>query len=168
MDWSLSGSHDEEPFLAYLECWLEEWTAERAASNDYRLLYMDVAKGHIAEDVERLCWGRGYMYLLYYGGTTSICQIKGIGLHLFLEQLYFEHEQEAFTKKQLHDPGNTSRSLAEAFADITQTWRALDHMTAYEGHWMRGLSNKLDATEDGDTTGEAQEGLGSLAHARGA
>ena len=159
LDWSLSGSYDKVRFYAYLDTWLEEWTGARAASRDYRLLYLDVAKGHLGADVEEYCWQRGYIYLLHYGGTTGITQVNDTHCHLYVEDFYVELEQENFTKKQTDDPGNIDRPLPEVVADVVTTWRSVDHERSCDGHWATGLANSLDVGDQEDRliSGEARE-----------
>ena len=45
------GSYREENIIAYLRRWMGPWTAERKASGDYRMLYLDVAKCHLGSKV---------------------------------------------------------------------------------------------------------------------
>jgi len=159
LDWSLSGSYDKIRFYAYLDTWLEEWTDARAATRDYRILYLDVAKGHLGADVEEYCWQRGYIYLLHYGGTTGIAQVNDTHCHLYVEDFYVQLEQKFFTKVQSNYPGNINRSLAQVVADVVTTWRSLDHTVSCEGHWATGLANSLNELdqEDAKITGEARE-----------
>ena len=155
--WSLSGSYDKIRFLAYLECWLDPWTPERAKANDYRLLYGDVASGHLGQDVIDFCWQRGYVYLLHYGGTTSIMQVNDTACHGDFEAEYLEVEQASFNRRHLSDPGNVSRSLQEVLDDVVTTWRTIDHCRAVDGHKNVGLSIPLNGTGDGHISGEARE-----------
>ena len=157
LDWSLSGSYNEPRFFAYLDTWLEPWTDARAAADEYRLLYFDVAASHLGDHVEEFCWKRGYICLIHYGGTTSVGQVNDTHCHGQVSDVYVELEQSFFTARQANDPGNINRSLAEVVADVVTTWRTIDHERVCDGHWATGLANKLDATEDGKIEGEARE-----------
>ena len=157
LQWSYSGSYDQARFLAYLECWLEPWTEARAEQKDYRILYTDVASGHLGKEVSELCWERGYVYLLHYGGTTSILQVNDTTCHGEFEQIYLELEQAAFTKRHLAEPGNISRSRQEVLNDVTTAWQSMDHTRSVKGHLRTALSVRLDGTEDHEITGEARE-----------
>ena len=88
LDWSLSGSYNEPRFFAYLDQWLQPWSEERAAADDYRLLYLDVAASHLGAAVEEFCWQRGYIYLLHYGGTTSVAQVNDTHTVIFMCHRY--------------------------------------------------------------------------------
>jgi hypothetical protein len=136
---------------------LEPWTDERASSRDYRILYLDVAAAHLGKDVEEYCWAKGYVYLLHYGGTTGICQVNDTHCHLQLSQFYLEREQAFFTEIQKYDPGNVNRTLDQVVADVVTTWRSIDHLKGYIGHWETGLANKLNGDEDKFITGEARQ-----------
>ena len=85
MTHSRSGSYDRIQCLSYLDAWLGPWSEVRAAANDYCILYSDVAAGHIGDDVDKLCWSKGYVYLLHYGGTTAIIQVNDTDCHFYLE-----------------------------------------------------------------------------------
>ena len=61
LDWTTSGSYDRVHFLSYLTCWLGKWTEARAAANDYRILFLDVAACHMGKEIEAYCWECGYV-----------------------------------------------------------------------------------------------------------
>ncbi len=62
--------------MKFLETWLDPWTEERAAANDYRILYCDVAKSHVGDAPLEFAWSRGYMMLYHYGNTTGVAQVN--------------------------------------------------------------------------------------------
>ena len=90
------GSYRTEHILRYLGRWLEEWTPERARLRAWRILYMDVAKSHLAEEIIEFAHGRGYCIMLHYGCTTGVAQINDTDLHCDLEARYVELEQMSF------------------------------------------------------------------------
>lgn len=157
LQWSRSGSYDQSRFLAYLECWLEPWTEARAEKKDYRILYADVASGHLGKEISDLCWERGYVFLLHYGGTTSVVQVNDTTCHGEFEQIYLELEQAAFIKRHLAEPGNVSRSRQEVLNDVTTAWQSMDHTKSVQGHLRTALSVSLNGSQDDEITGEARE-----------
>ena len=157
LDWTHSGSYDRDHFLSYLVCWLEKWDPARAAANDYRILFLDVAACHMGKEIEDYCWECGYVLVYHYGGTTSVMQVPDTHLHQPFSSLYLEVEQAKFTKRQEFDPGNVNRTLQEVLDDVITVWRAMDHMKGVNGHWEIGVANKLDGTQDDRITGEALE-----------
>ena len=146
--WAEKGSYRQEHFLAYLERWLEPWTAEREAAGDYRVLLMDVARSHVGDAVWELCFSRGYVPLLHYGCTTAVGQVNDTDCHGDFQRVYVELEQATFARQQLFDPGNINRTIQEVLDDVCATWRSLNHLRAVAGHQRNGLSVALDGSED--------------------
>ena len=110
-------------------------------------------------DVEQYCWGRGYIYLLHYGGSTAACQVNDTHCHLYVSETYVELEQRFFTEVQSNDPGNIDRSFPQVVADVVKMWRMLDHAVSCDGHWATGLANKLEGKEDHYGRGPGDLGL---------
>jgi hypothetical protein len=86
IQWAEKGSYRQEHILRYLAMWLDPWTPARAAAHDYRILFLDVAKSHLAEEVLEFAWTRGFVTLLHYGCTTGICQVNDTDLHADFEK----------------------------------------------------------------------------------
>jgi hypothetical protein len=135
---------------------LEEWTPARQAANDWRILFLDMAASHLADDVDKFAASRGYCTLLHYGCTTGVAQINDTDLHGDLEAVYVELEQVAFHNRQLYDPGDISRSLQEVLDDLCGAWRTVDHTKGLRGHKRTGLNVALDGSEDHLITREAR------------
>jgi hypothetical protein len=150
------GSYRTEHILRYLSRWLEEWTPERARLRAWRVLYMDVAKSHLADEITQYAHDRGYCVLLHYGCTTGVAQINDTDLHCELEAQYLELEQCSFHSQQLWDPGNISRTLQQVLDDLGGSWRSVDHTRGARGHKKVGLNNALDGSEDHLITREAR------------
>ena len=151
------GSYRREHIVRYLERWLAPWTAEREAAGDWRILMLDVAASHLADEVLYMADTRGYVTLLHYGCTTGVAQINDTDLHLDLERAYVELEAEAFHQQQLIDPGDISRSLQDVLDDLCGAWRSVDHSQGLRGHKKTGLNVALDGSEDYMVTREARE-----------
>jgi hypothetical protein len=150
------GSYRTEHILRYLSRWLEEWTPERARLRAWRILYMDVAKSHLADEITQFAHDRGYCILLHYGCTTGVAQINDTDLHCDLEAAYVELEQCSFHSQQLWDPGNISRTLQQVLDDLGGSWKAVDHTRGLRGHKKVGLNIALDGSEDQHITREAR------------
>ena len=150
------GSYRQEHMLRYLSRWLDPMTPAREAAGDYRIMYLDVAKSHLADPVVEASWDRGYIPLFHYGCTTGVAQVNDTHCHGDFERIYLELEQAAFTRQQMLDPGYIGRSLQQLVDDVAATWRALDPSQAVLGHKRVGLSNRLDGTEDWLITREAR------------
>ena len=146
--WAVKGSYREEHILAYLDKWLQPWTAERQAARDYRLLYLDVARSHVGDIVVDFAFSRGYIALFHYGCTTPVAQVNDTDNHGEFQRLYVEFEQAAFVQQQLYDPGNIGRTPQQLLNDVVATWRSLNHRACVQGHKRTGLSVALDGSED--------------------
>jgi len=150
------GSYRQEHIIQYLDRWLAEWTPERRAAGDWRILYMDVAKSHVSEGVTQFAHDRGYCCLYHYGCTTGVAQINDTDLHCELEAKYLELEQMSFYSQQLWDPGNISRTLQQVLDDLCGAWKSVDHTRGMRGHKKVSLNNALDGTDDHLITREAR------------
>ena len=150
-----NGSYREDNIIAFLKRWLDKWTPERAASNDYRILYVDAARSHMGDAVKKLAWDRGYVVLYHYGCTTGVAQVNDTDCHAAFEAVYLEFEQLAFNRKQSICPGDVNRTAQEVLEDVVGTWRPIKHDQGGWGHKRRGLSNDLHGLEDHFMKGEA-------------
>ena len=59
-----SGSYTEEDILAFLEIWLEPWGPGR----EWEIMLMDAYAPGLTDNVQRLCWRRGYICITHGGG----------------------------------------------------------------------------------------------------
>jgi len=149
------GSYRSQHVLEFLEKWLEVWTPSRAERNDWRILYMDAYRAHMASDIADLCHSRGYILLFHYGCTTGIAQVSDTDLHEAFSRAYIDMESVSFLEKQILDPSDISRTLQEVVDDGAAVWRSLDHEQAVLGHKRVGLDIALDGSEDGRLAREA-------------
>ncbi len=155
LQYAEKGSYREANILAYLREHLAKWTEERAAQNDFRILYLDVARSHLVAAVSDFAWNRGYVVLYHYGCTTAVAQVNDTDLHGAFEATYIDFEQKSFYERHLYDPGNIGRTSEEVLQDLVATWRCLDHRRAQRGHYRTGLANRLDGSDDALLTREA-------------
>ena len=157
LQWADKGSYRQEHILRYLGRWLDPWTDERAQSNDYRILMLDVAGSHIVDDVLDFAWSRGYIALFHYGCTTGVGQVNDTDLHGPFERVYLDHEQTSFNEQQMLRPGCVNRTPQDVVDDVVATWQSLDHGQAAAGHRRVGLSVALNGSEDAAISREALE-----------
>ena len=155
--WAAKGSYRLDNILAYLRRWLPEWSPERAAAQDYRILMLDVAKSHCDPSVTDFAWSRGFITLYHYGCTTGVAQVNDTDLHGDFERVYLEMEAASFMDQQYTDPGNISRTPRNVVDAVCATWAALDHLKGCRGHKSVGLSNALTGEEDNLISREARK-----------
>jgi len=72
LQWAEKGSYRTENILTFLRRWLDPWTPQRASSNDYRILMLDVARSHLHDDVIDFAFSRGFAVLPRTFGWRSI------------------------------------------------------------------------------------------------
>ena len=63
--------------MAFLKKHLEAWKEGR----DWRILLADDYAAHATENVEALCWSRGYILLIHGGGATPVSQTPDTDLN---------------------------------------------------------------------------------------
>ena len=142
------GSYRLEHCLKFLRRALAPWTPARAKARDYRMLYLDAYKAHMAAEVKELAWERGYVLCFHWGCTTGICQVNDTDLHQHVEREYQFWESKSFTDQQLLDAGNITRSRQQVLDDVVKTWAGVKHEDAAQGHFRVGLSNALSSFDD--------------------
>ena len=140
---SPKGSYRSEHVVEFLERALPEWTPERAAAKDWRILYLDAYAAHFAQEVVEAAWRRGFVVLWHGAGTTGLLQVNDTHLHAMLERVYLEMEAESFSFQQYWDPTNINRQREDVARDLVSTWAAVDHKKAADGHASNGLTGNL-------------------------
>ena len=150
LTYSVKGSYRHEHLMDYMRRWLEEWTEERAASNDYRILLLDVARSHVDEGIGIFAWTRGYLTLYHYVGITGVLQVNDTDLHGPFQRLYLEMEERCFIARQRIKNWCIHRSRQDVLDDVFAVWRCIDHRLGIKGHKSTGLSGALDGSEDND------------------
>ena len=144
-----SGSYREADIISYLGTHLEEWTPERAASRDYKILMLDVAKSHVGESVVDFAWSRGYLTLYHYGGITGVLQVNDTDLHVLFEREFLRLEEVAFQRRAAIAPWDIGRTPQQVLDDVCTAWDSIDHLAVgVNGHLHTGLSFPTDGEEE--------------------
>ena len=134
--------------IKFLSRWLPEWTEERQAAADWRMLYLDAFAAHLTENVRDLAFERGFVVGYHGGGTTGVAQVNDTDLHAAFEREYLDAEMVSFFEQNLVDPGNIGRTRQAVVDDVVGVWRGLDHSEGVRGHKRTGLSVDLSGSED--------------------
>ena len=158
---SPSGSYRTEHVLAFLRQHLLEWSPERSARRDYRVLSLDAYRPHFSAEITTLAFERGYIShegLMVPGGATGIVQGPDTDLHAWLEKELIS-VQEASTSAQLSvRPGSTPSENRQSMVDYAiALWEMADHKQGSKGFKRNALSNSLDGSEDYLITRTARE-----------
>jgi len=149
--YSPKGSYRHGDMLAYVKQHCEEWTPEREAAKDYRIMLLDVARSHIGRGLVDLLWSRGYITLYHYGGITGVLQVNDTDNHAQFEREYLECEGSSMHRRQQDDPSDIGRDFWEVVADVCTTWRLINHAQCARGYKTTGITVALPA--DGETHG---------------
>ena len=81
---SPKGSYREEDVLNFLDRHLPAWGPGRG----WRLMLADAFAAHDTENVKRLAWSRGYVFMLIGGGATSVAQTCDTDLNQHVRREY--------------------------------------------------------------------------------
>ena len=127
---------------------MPEWTPQREAAHDWRILYLDAYAAHFADEVADVAWRRGFVVLWHGAGTTGLLQVNDTHLHAKLERDYLNMQALTFAEQQYFDPTDISRSRADVACDVAGTWDHLDHRQVAVGHKNNGLNTSLRGGED--------------------
>ena len=142
------GSYRTEHVVEFLRRALPTWTPERAASKDWRLLYLDAYKPHFAQEVVEEAWAHGFVVLWHGAGTTGLTQVNDTHLHAPFERIYCDMENESMAYQKKWDPAHSKREREDVVFDAVATWRAVGHKEGALGHKRNGLTNSLSGRED--------------------
>ena len=134
--------------MRFLSRWLPEWSDEREAARDWRMLYLDAFSAHLTQRVRDLAFERGFVVVYHGGGATGVCQVNDTDLHAAFELRYIDAESASFFEQNMADPGNIGRTRQQVIDDAVAVWRGLDHGEGVRGHKRTGLSNDLSGSED--------------------
>ena len=93
------GSYRFADIMTWCQRWAKEWTPEREAANDYRIMLLDVARSHIGREIVDFLWSRGYITLYHYGGITGVLQVNDTDNHAQFEREYLECERNSMHRR---------------------------------------------------------------------
>ena len=79
-----SGSYREEDILRFLDKWCEQWGPNRK----WEFMLLDAYAPGLTNNVQRLCWKRGYIVVTHGGGASMICQTNDTALHSIQPRCY--------------------------------------------------------------------------------
>ena len=148
-----SGSYKEEDILNFLEEHLEKWGPGRR----WEVFMLDAYAPGLTNNVQRLCWLRGYIVITHGGGASMVCQTNDTDYHLHVRKRFIELQDNLMIHK--------SRSRGGGLVDLTKEENirimaevALDtdlNLGASAGYKRTGTTNALDGSEDHLITREA-------------
>ena len=148
-----SGSYTEEDILAFLEIWLEPWGPGR----QWEIILLDAYAPGLTDNVQRLCWRRGYINITHGGGASMILQTNDTDHHEHVRKRYIELEmQNIITKSRMQGGGMAALTTEENIDIMIRVMSDVDlHLTATAGYKRTGTTNALNGDEDAMIKNEA-------------
>ena len=156
---SPKGSYRTNDVLTFLERHLPYLTEGRR----WRIIQADDYSAHLAPQVFRLCWSRGYVFIPHGGGATPVVQTPDTDLNQHVKRDYIDYETSEFVR-QMQDGITVPRLRQEQCIDLMYevlSKRAL-HLGAAEGYKKTGMTVALDGTMDHEIVREAAVFWGEL------
>ena len=149
-----SGSYREEDIINFLEKWCEPWYKGR----EYEFILLDAYAPGLTDNVQRLCWKRGYIVVTHGGGASMICQTNDVGRHKDVRSDFIDLQ----TEKMLEQARSRGGGLVDLTAEenitlMTEVVSNQDlHLKAAKSYKHTGTTNALDGSEDDEITGDAR------------
>ena len=150
-----SGSYREHDILDFLDKWLEPW----AAGREWEFLFLDAYAPGLTDNVQRLCWSRGYICVTHGGGASMVSQTNDTDLHLWVRKRFVELQTDLMVRKARRAGGGMVDLTAEENINImieVMSDRQL-HLQACKGYKYTGTTVALDGTEDHKICREAKD-----------
>jgi hypothetical protein len=128
---------------------LARWTEARAEAHDIRIWGIDAFQVHNMRKMLHLPWEYGYFRWGPPGSTTDSWAIPDTDVHATVDRDFMDWNT-ASAVRQLRErphklPCETPQSCCSACVGI---WEKFPHDDMVEAYRRRGLSNKLDGSED--------------------
>ena len=150
-----SGSYKEEDILAFLESHLRPWDSNRR----WELFFLDAYAPGLTDNVQRLCWSKGYIEITHGGGASSVCQTNDTDHHQWVRKRFIEIQSERLIQKGRSRGGGLVDLTRQENIDImieVMSSRSL-HLKACLGYKYTGTTVSLDGKEDAMICREAKD-----------
>ena len=150
-----SGSYREHDILNFLEKWLMPWGPGR----EWEVFLLDAYAPGLTDNVQRLCWSRGYICVTHGGGASMVCQTNDTDHHQHVRRRFIELQTALMINKARRMGGGLVDLTSEENIDImiqVMSDRNL-HDLASKGYKYTGTTVALDGTEDAKIIREAKD-----------
>jgi len=141
-----SGSYKEEDIIAFLENHLKPWGPGRR----WEFIFLDAYGPGKTNNVQRLCWSRGYIEITHGGGASMVAQTNDTDHHLWVRKRFIEIQTDKLIKTTRRQGGGLVTLSREENLDIMiEVMSDVDlHLKACEGYKLTGTTVALDGSED--------------------
>ena len=132
----------------FLEHWLEPWGPGR----QWEFFLLDAYAPGLTDNVQRLCWSRGYICVTHGGGASMVCQTNDTDFHLNVRRRFIERQTAKTIEKVRRTGGGlvdlTKQECVEVMAEV-MCERDL-HLQAYRGYKCTGTTCLLYTSDAAD------------------
>ena len=150
-----SGSYREHDIINFLEKWCLHWGPNR----QWEFFLLDAYATGLTDNVQRLCWSRGYICLTHGGGASMVAQTNDTDHHAHVRKRFIELQTSLMIKKSRSCGGGMVDLTAEENIDLmiaVMSDREL-HLKACRGYMYTGTTVPLDGTLDKKICREAKD-----------
>ena len=142
-----------DSIIAFLEKWLEPWGPDRK----WEVILLDAYAPGLTDNVQRLCWSRGYICPTHGGGASMIVQTNDTDHHEHVRKRFIEVQtQRLITKTRMQGGGMAELDLRENIDCMITVMSDLDlHLIATAGYLRTGTTNALNGDQDHEIKNEA-------------
>ena len=150
-----SGSYREHDIFICLEEWMLPWGPGR----EWEFFLLDAYAPGLTDNVQRLCWNRGYICVTHGGGASSVAQTNDTDHHLHVRKRFIELQTDLMIKKARRMGGGLVDLTPEENIDImiqVMSDKSL-RLQASKGYTFTGTTVALDGTEDCKICREAKD-----------
>lgn len=141
---SEKGSYRLNDVLNFLETHLPAMSESRR----WRIIMADDHSPHLSEHVVRLCWSRGYVFILHGGGVTPVVQTVDTDLNQHVKREYLAKEGVELIR-QMQDgavvPSCRQTTCIDLMAEVLSSMEL--HVAAAAGYVKTGFLANLDSSE---------------------
>ena len=150
-----SGSYREHDIIEFLEKWLEEWGPDRR----WEFFLLDAYAPGLTDNVQRLCWSRGYICLTHGGGASMVAQTNDTDHHLHVRKRFIEMQTNLMIQKARKSGGGMVDLKPEENIDLMVRVMSDQelHLKASQGYKYTGTTVAFDGKEDGLICREARD-----------
>ena len=90
-----SGSYREEHTIQFFEKHFEPWGPGR----QWDIVLLDAYAPGLTDNVQRLCWSRGYIVITHGGGASMVAQTNDTDHHWYVRKRYIELATDRLIRK---------------------------------------------------------------------
>ena len=149
-----SGSYKEDDILTFLEKHLKAWGPGRR----WELFFLDAYAPGLTDNVQRLCFNKGYILITHGGGASAVMQTNDTDHHLWVRKRFIEIQTDRMIQKSRARGGGLVDLTREENIDVMiEVMSDLSlHLTACKGYKYTGTTVALDGSEDWMISREAK------------